>query len=208
MKLLRTLAVFIFSLISKSVLAADVPLTLYDEYPVSFMYFYGITFSDPVGHFIKGKFHRWPEHVQSIEGSMTLAPNNVFRCFLNPLVPVLALTGNFTTRFDNNHHLIYEVNPYITFRWDNFPWNDVILTSMAAGEGISYTSATPSLEKQSNTNTKRILNYAMLEITASLPNYPRWQLLARLHHRSGAYGIYNAGNTGSNVIGLGIRYLF
>jgi hypothetical protein len=66
----------------------------------------------------------------------------------------------------------------------------------------------PSLEKRSNTNTKRLLNYLMLEAAFALPAYPQVQLLARIHHRSGAFGLYRAGNTGSNDVGLGIRYLF
>jgi hypothetical protein len=33
-------------------------------------------------------------------------------------------------------------------------------------------------------------------------------LAARIHHRSGAYGLYHAKNAGSNVVGIAIKYLF
>jgi len=48
----------------------------------------------------------------------------------------------------------------------------------------------------------------LLELTLSLPNTPRWNLIARLHHRSGVGGIFNGVNGGSNALGLGIKYKF
>jgi hypothetical protein len=48
----------------------------------------------------------------------------------------------------------------------------------------------------------------MLEAAFALPAYPQIQVVGRIHHRSGAFGLYRAGNTGSNAVGIGIRYLF
>ena len=48
----------------------------------------------------------------------------------------------------------------------------------------------------------------VVELTIASPRYPRLQLVMRIHHRSGAFGLYHAGNTGSNDLALGIRYLF
>jgi hypothetical protein len=81
-------------------------------------------------------------------------------------------------------------------------------TSLAIGEGISYASSIPALERKANEQTKRLLNYLMLEASFAVPRHPKLQLIIRLHHRSGAFGLYRAGNTGSNNIGLGVRYLF
>src|SRR5262245_23564687 len=53
-----------------------------------------------------------------------------------------------------------------------------------------------------------MMNYLLLEATFALPTHPYLQLVVRIHHRSGAHGLYHAGNTGSNVIGLRIRYLY
>lgn len=179
---------------------------LYDRYPQAIMYYYGVTVSDPLMRMF-GDMHRWPERIQSLEYSYTLSRDNPVRCFFYPIVGVVQLALNVTKRVGSREHTIYEVDPYIAFRWANFPWNYTINTSFAIGEGISYASSYPSLEKKSNVNTKRLLNYLMLEATVASPYYPRLQVVARIHHRSGAYGLYHAGNTGSNVIGLGVRYL-
>jgi hypothetical protein len=47
----------------------------------------------------------------------------------------------------------------------------------------------------------------MLEATFALPKYPQWQLAYRIHHRSGIYGVFDT-DSGSNTIGLGLRYFF
>jgi hypothetical protein len=181
---------------------------LYDQYRWSAMYYYGVTVSDALIRMVYGEIDRWPEHIQSIELSRTLSQENFLRRLVNPLVGVVQLSGNFTVREGSREHTIYEFNPYLTFRWANLPWNHYVNTSLAIGEGISYDTSVPSLEKKANKDTKRLLNYLMLEATFAAPSYPRLQLVARIHHRSGAFGLYRAGNTGSNVIGLGLRYLF
>ena len=182
--------------------------TLYDKYNWSATYYYGITVSDALTRILRGTIHRWPEHIQSLELAHTLSPDNGFRKFFSPLVGVVQLAGNVTIRNGSGEPTIYEFDPYVAWRWANFPWNKAINTSLAIGEGISYTTSIPTLEKKDNDNTKRLLNYLMLEATFAPASYPRLQFVARIHHRSGAYGLYHAGNTGSNDIGLGIRYLF
>lgn len=180
---------------------------LYDEHPFALTYYYGITASDALIRFVQGKFHRWPEHVQSLELAYTLDQNNVVRRFFSPIVSVVQIAANTTYRVGKNENDIFEFDPYMAFRFVNFPWNNYVNTSLAIGEGISYASSIPDLEIRSNDNTKRLLNYLMLESSFALPKYPRLQLVARIHHRSGAFGLYRAGNTGSNAVGLGIRYL-
>ena len=183
--------------------------SLYDEYPWAGTYYYGITVNDPlVRTFLLHNLDRWPEHIQSLELSHTLAPDNFLRRLVNPLVGIVQVAGNFTLRQGQKQPRIYEFAPYVAFRWANLPWNDTILTSFAIGEGISYTSSVPAIEARNNDNTKRLLNYLMFEATFAAPSYPQLQFIARIHHRSGAYGLYHAGNTGSNNIGIGLRYLF
>lgn len=181
---------------------------LYDKYPWAFMYYYGTTGRDALARMAFGEFHRWPEHIQSLELTHTLSQENFLRRLVCPLVGVVQLAGNVTLRNGSHQHTIYEFNPYLAFRWANFPWNQYVNTSLAIGEGISYDTSVPALEKKANEDTKRLLNYLMLEASFALPTYPRLQLIARIHHRSGAFGLYRAGNTGSNNVGLGIRYLF
>jgi hypothetical protein len=181
---------------------------LYDKYRWGVLYFFGITGSDSLGAMVKGGFHRWPEHVQSLEITHTLSCDNWLRRLVYPLVGVVQVAVNVSMRNGSNQHKIDEFNPYAEARWANFPWNKYVNTSFAIGEGISYDTSIPSLEKGASQNTKRLLNYLLLEATFAPPRYPRLQLVARIHHRSGCFGLYHAGNTGSNTVGLGIRYLF
>lgn len=181
---------------------------LYDQYPDSFLYYYGITVSDPLAHIFEGEIHRWPEHIQSLEIAHTLDENDIVRRFFSPIVGVTQIAVVGTIRNGSGENTIYEIAPYMGWRWANLPWNNYLTTSLALGEGVSYASSVPALEKRYSQNTKRLLNYLMFEATFALPSHPRIQLVARIHHRSGAFGLYGAGNTGSNDIGLGLRYLF
>src|SRR3990167_5357028 len=184
-------------------------LSLYDQNPWSVMYYYGITLNNPLIDLLTlHNLSRWPEHIQSFEFAYTLNEANKVRRFFNPVVGVVQIAGNITLRNGKNEHTIYEFDPSIQFRWANFPWNHIINTSFALGEGISYDTSIPSVEKKENSHTKRLLNLMIVEVTVALPNHPRLQLIGRIHHRSGAYGLYHAGNTGSNDLALGIRYLF
>lgn len=181
---------------------------LYDQYPWSGMYYYGQTVSAPLIRIFIGDMERWPENIQSLELAHTLDQNNFLRRLVSPIVGVTQLAGNVTVRYGKNQNTIYEFDPYLIFRWANLPWNHYVDTSLALAEGVSYDTSVPAIEKRQNNNTKRLLNYLMFEATFAHPCYPRLQAVARIHHRSGAYGLYHAGNTGSNDIGLGVRYLF
>lgn len=204
---LLTLLAFTYTLTAQA--GFTVPFTLYDQYPWAAAYYYGIDFEDKLLRITKFGFHRWPEHIQSIELAHTLSQENFLRCLVSRIVSVVQLTGNFTVRHDHNiPNTIYEFDPYLAFRWANLPWNHYINTSFAIGEGVSYATSYISLEKKNGEYTKRFLNYLMLEVTLAAPRYPRLQLMVRIHHRSGVYGLYHAENAGSNALGLGIKYLF
>jgi hypothetical protein len=182
---------------------------LYDQRPWAILYYYGITGTNALTQIMPGlQFDRWPEHIQTLELEKTLDPDNGFRRFFSPIVGIVQLAGAVTVRTGSNQNTIYEVDPYINWRWANLPWNNYVTTSLSIGEGISYASSVPSVEKRDNTNTKRLLNLLIFEATFAAPSHPELQLVARIHHRSGAFGLYHAGNSGSNDIGLGIRYLF
>ena len=181
---------------------------LYDEHPYSLTYYYGLTYSDSLARMVRGEFHRFPEHINSAELSMTLSPKNPIRHFFHSIIPVVQLAANGAVRSGHEQPKIYEFDPYLAFRWTNFPWQQTLNTSFAIGEGISYTSSIPVLEKKFNDRTKRLLNYLMFEVSLAHPRYPNLQMIIRLHHRSGAFGLYNAGNTGSNNLGVGFRILF
>lgn len=183
--------------------------TLYDRYPWAVTYYYGWTVDNPlVRVFLLYNLTRWPENIQSLELTRTLNENNAVRRFFSPLVGIVQVNANVTLRNGVGESRIYEFDPYISWRWANLPWNHYVNTSFAIGEGISYASSVPAIERVGNDNVKRLLNYLMFEATFAPPSYPRLQFVARIHHRSGAFGLYQADNSGSNDIGIGIKYLF
>jgi len=182
---------------------------LYDKYRWSALYYYGWSFDDALLQVLTlQKLKRWPENLQSVEIAHTLDPDNFLRRLVSPIVGVVQVAGNVTLRNGRGEPRIFEFDPYIIFRWANLPWNNYVVTSFGFAEGVSYATSIPAMEAKYNDHTKRFLNYLMFEATFALPEYPRWQLVARVHHRSGAYGLYHAGNTGSNAVGVGISYLF
>jgi hypothetical protein len=95
----------------------------------------------------------------------------------------------------------------VNLRWVVFPWNKYIETTAAIGEGLSWATQIPALEKADPTNSdnNQLLNYILLEATFAIPESP-WSLVTRIHHRSGVYGLL--GHSGSNIIEAGIRYRF
>jgi hypothetical protein len=101
----------------------------------------------------------------------------------------------------------WEFTGSVNLRWVVFPWNKYLQTSMALGEGLSYATKIPALEKADPTNSdySQLSNYILLEVTFAIPESP-WSLVTRIHHRSGVWGLY--GHAGSNIIEAGIRYRF
>jgi len=154
-----------------------------------------------------GKFNG--EELYSLELGHELAPTNPVREFLQPLVGTVEVVLNGTYERDFSGP-IYELNPMLMLRWQHFPWNKYLLTTLGFGEGVSYASSIPTREQSdsSTVSSRRLLNFLAFEATFGLPNYSSWELVARIHHRSGAFGLYDAGNSGSTAMAVGIRYLF
>jgi len=101
----------------------------------------------------------------------------------------------------------WEFTGSVNLRWVVFPWNRYVETSVALGEGLSWATEIPALEKADPTNSSnsQLLNYVLLEVTFAIPESP-WSLVTRIHHRSGVWGLF--GHSGSNVLEAGIRYRF
>jgi hypothetical protein len=73
-------------------------------------------------------------------------------------------------------------------RWHPFPWDKYIDTSFAMGAGLSYYSDKSETESETETHSQRLLGYVAFELAFGLPQYPKWDLMLRIHHRSGADG--------------------
>jgi hypothetical protein len=108
--------------------------------------------------------------------------------------------------FGDQHH--WEFNGLGAVRWTAFPWDRYLDTSMAAGAGLSFATSTPKVEAKNHDNTSQVLAYLMFEAAFSLPKIPKWSLMTRIHHRSGAFGLFNGVQGASNAWALGLRYHF
>ena len=91
-------------------------------------------------------------------------------------------------------------------RWHYFRWNKYVDTSFAVGDGFSYYTEVSEVEKEDDDDAQRTLNYLLFEVALGLPQYPRWDLVFRIHHRSSIFGLYGAG--GSNFVCGGIKFSF
>jgi hypothetical protein len=98
----------------------------------------------------------------------------------------------------------WELNALVIGRWVTFPWNAYLDTTFAVGEGISYATEVPALEREEGAS--QWLNYLLVEVTFALPKYPEWAIVGRIHHRSGLFGALAP--NGSNVVAAGIKYRF
>jgi hypothetical protein len=117
----------------------------------------------------------------------------------------LELEANVARHFGIQDH--YEFNaPVLTLRWDYFPWDKVLDTSLAYGLGPSYATKLPEYERQKSGDTEQFLLFWHIEAAFGLPD-SNWSTIFRLHHRSSGYGMF-ADKGGSNILTMGLRYEF
>lgn len=118
----------------------------------------------------------------------------------------LEAEGQIVKHWGKQEHM--EFNALFALRWLRFPWDQVIDTSFAVGEGLSYATEDPVIEAEKMDNPSKLLNYLMFEWALSVPSHPDWHIIIRVHHRSGIYGLFNGVDGGSNAAGAGVRYDF
>lgn len=116
----------------------------------------------------------------------------------------LEVEGQAVRHFGGQNH--WEFNGAVVGRWRGFPWRETVPTSVAFGIGPSYATQVPSEEVARDGESARFLLYWVAELEVGLPDRP-WSGIARLHHRSNAYGVL-ADDGGSNWLTLGIRRRF
>jgi hypothetical protein len=112
--------------------------------------------------------------------------------------------GQIGKHFNNDN--FWEFNGLVIGRWHAFPWNKYVDTSVAVGDGLSIYTEVSKVEKEDDEDAQKTLNYLMFELALGLPQYPRWDLVVRIHHRSSIFGLYGAG--GSNYLTGGIKFSF
>ncbi|NEQ43129.1 MAG: hypothetical protein F6K00_06055 [Leptolyngbya sp. SIOISBB] len=101
--------------------------------------------------------------------------------------------------FGRQDHL--EGTAALALRWELSP-----SFSVAVIEGVSYATDIPEIEDDNNTDESQFLNYLSLEI--EYLHTPKWGVAGRVHHRSGAFGLFGGAIGGSNAYLLGLRHRF
>ncbi len=93
-------------------------------------------------------------------------------------------------------------------RWAKLSWDDVVNMRFAVGEGLSYTTVISQLEAEGHEDTNRLLNFLIFETSFAIPENNDWEVVLRIHHRSGVFGLFNGVHGASNAWALGLRYHF
>jgi hypothetical protein len=117
-------------------------------------------------------------------------------------------------RFGNMRETEFWVALYA--RWTWFPWNHIVRTTIATSTGFNFATGVPAAEREwdSTRRGSKLLHFFSPEITLGLPSHPDWDLVARIHHRSGGrilFGeidMFNGVGGGVHFATLGIRYRF
>lgn len=117
----------------------------------------------------------------------------------------LELEANVARHFGIQDHFEFNA-PILTVRWDYFPWDKVLDTSLAYGLGPSYATRVPEYERRKSGDTEQLMLFWHIEADFGLPE-SSWSTFLRLHHRSSGYGMF-ADKGGSNVLTMGLRYDF
>jgi hypothetical protein len=120
----------------------------------------------------------------------------------------LELEGQIVKHFEGQDH--WEFHGLGAIRWLPFPWDKYLDTSFASGVGLSYATQTPKVEEdlRGDGQTAQLLVYLMLELDVALPHSAHWSMVTRIHHRSGAFGLFNGVTGASNAWGFGVKYSF
>jgi hypothetical protein len=74
--------------------------------------------------------------------------------------------------------------------------------------GLSYATSVPKIEAKNHDEAAKFLGALMFELAFSHPRIQHWSLVTRLHHRSGAGGLFSGVHGASNAWAIGIRYSF
>jgi hypothetical protein len=117
------------------------------------------------------------------------------------------LEGQILRHYKKQEH--WEYNGLFLVRFHPFLLDPTFDIEFAVGEGVSYATETPVIEAEQHPDaSSRFLNYLVFEVAFTHAQYREWSLVGRIHHRSGAFRLYNGTRGGSNFLALGLKYHF
>lgn len=161
----------------------------------------------------------------AVTGRLTMANANVFGAlaswrFYDFGVPLpgaarldgfsLELEGGLFKHAGLQHH--GEGTIALVLRSGQIPLFAGLSFNLAMGNGFSLAFSDPAYEYGPGgvrgVGSRRLQYHMSFEAAFSHESLPRLDVFARLHHRSGMYGVISPQRTGSNFIGGGLRYWF
>ena len=96
------------------------------------------------------------------------------------------------------------------FRYHGFPWDDKVLTTIAASTGLNWASEVTDVEQDRANDGKgsQLMHFFAPEITFADPARPNVELVFRMHHRSGVFGLVSDAWGGAQYATVGLRIRF
>lgn len=96
------------------------------------------------------------------------------------------------------------------FRYHGFPWDRYVLTTMALSTGLNWASEITDVEQDRANDGKgsQLMHYFAPEVTFALPDHPNTELMIRIHHRSGVFGLVSDAFGGAQYATVGLRFRF
>ena len=101
----------------------------------------------------------------------------------------------------------YELWGALYMRWNPFIWDHIVDTSIAVSTGVSYATDNNELEEDRARSNATWLHYFSPEITFAPPGDSSLSFVIRLHHRSGAGGLFGESG-GFQYLMFGLRAHF
>jgi hypothetical protein len=119
----------------------------------------------------------------------------------------IELEGTASLHRGNQNH--QEATLGVMLRTPNFELGSFGNINFGWANGFSYAFSDPNYEYGRNLvrgqDTVQFQYYMGLEAEYARLSWDRVSVFARLHHRSGIYGLISPSKTGSNILGAGIR---
>jgi len=98
----------------------------------------------------------------------------------------------------------------IYLRYDDLPWNETVYTTIGVNTGVSLLTNLSDFERwrDEKGRSSLFLHYLGPEFTFANPENKDLELVLRLHHRSGVFGLFDGVVSGSTFLSAGIRVRF
>lgn len=116
--------------------------------------------------------------------------------------------GGVSARFGDEN--LGEAWAALYLRYDGLPWNDTVYTTIGANTGVSLLTNLSDFERWRDKKGRSsvLLHYLAPELTFADPENKDLELVLRLHHRSGVFGLFDGVVSGSTFLSAGVRVRF